>query len=570
MRFGNSRSCGGPTLLFGARMHYDVVIAGGGFAGAQAARALAAALGREAATRRVALIAERNVLVFHPMLAEVAGAALSPADVVNPLRQFCRGVTVLQGAVTAVDLAAKTLTVDGGRFTRNQVIGFRHLALTLGSVTDLSKVPGMAEHGWPLKSVADALRLRAAVINRMEEANLVDDPAVRRRLLTFVVVGGGYTGVEVAGQLHDLLHEAKAFYSRLEGEPIRVALVHGHKTLLAEIGPELGSYTAEVLRKRGIELFLEKRVAEATASRVVFTDGGAIETHTIVSTIGNAPSPVVLDVARQLGLATEKGRIPTEPTMLVKGQSELWAAGDCAAVPWMDRGEAKIAPPTAQLAQRAGKQLGQNIARALKAEARAGGGAAGNGKASEEAGLRPFEYRYMGQLATIGARQAVAEVMGFHFKGFFAWWLWRTIYLAKLPGVMRRLRVTIDWTFEAIFARDISVVLPPPDEPLRAIHVEAGEHMARRGDLMRAVGYVRRGCLEAREPDGNVTPLAKGTIVDRDWADENGRWKADIVAVESSDLTIFRGRALELLTGELRLAPRAAKASAGAEVGTGV
>lgn len=549
-------------------MHYDVVIAGGGFAGAQAARALAAALGREEATRRVALIAERNVLVFHPMLAEVAGAALSPADVVNPLRQFCRGVTVLQGAVTAVDLAAKTLTVDGGRFTRNQVIGFRHLALTLGSVTDLSKVPGMAEHGWPLKSVADALRLRAAVINRMEEANLVEDAAVRGRLLTFVVVGGGYTGVEVAGQLHDLLHEAKEFYSRLKGERIRVALVHGHAKLLAEIGPELGEYTAGVLRKRGIELFLEKRVAEATASRVIFTDGGAIEAHTIVSTIGNAPSPVVLDVARQLGIATEKGRIPTEPTMLVKGQREIWAAGDCAAVPWNDRGELKVAPPTAQLAQRAGKQLGRNIARVLRAETatRAGGGSRGSGIGAE---LRPFEYRYLGQLATIGARQAVAEVMGFHFKGFFAWWLWRTIYLAKLPGVMRRLRVTIDWTFEAIFARDISVVLPPPDEPLRAAHLEQGEPMARRGDLMRAVGYVRSGCLEARTESGAATRLPAGTVVDQAWADEHGRWRADIVAVESSDLTIFRGRALELLRGDLRLAPRGARASAGAEAGTG-
>jgi NADH dehydrogenase, FAD-containing subunit len=548
-------------------MHYDVVIAGGGFAGAQAARALVRALGREEATKRVALIAERNVLVFHPMLAEVAGAALSPADVVNPLRQFCRGVTVLQGAVTAVDLATKTLSVDGGRFTRNQTIGFRHLVLTLGSVTDLSRVPGMAEHGLPLKTVADALRLRAAVINRLEEANLVDDPKVRARLLTFVVVGGGYTGVEVAGQLHDLLNEAKAFYSRLRGERVRVALVHGHEKLLAEIGPKLGDYTAEVLRKRGIELFLGKRVAEATSARVIFTDGGGVETHTIVSTIGNAPSPVVLDVARQLGLATEKGRLPTEPTMRLKGQRELWTAGDCAAVPWNDRGESKIAPPTAQLAQREGRQLGQNLARVLKAEAAGAGDAA---EVDARARLRPFEYRYLGQLATIGERQAVAEVMGLHFKGFFAWWLWRTIYLAKLPGMMRRLRVTIDWTFEAVFSRDISVVLPPPDEPMRAVHLEQGEPMARRGDLMRAVCYVRRGGLEARTPDGRVTVLGEGTVVDQEWADADGRWRADIVATESSDLTIFRGRALELLTGTLRLAPRATKASAGAEVGTGV
>lgn len=534
-------------------MRFDVVIAGGGFAGAHAARALVKALGRAEATRRVALVAERNVLVFHPMLAEVAGATLSPADVVNPLRQYCRGVTVLQGAVTAVDLAARTMTVDGGRFTRNQTIGFRHLALALGSITDLSRVPGMAEHGWPLKSVADALRLRAAVINRLEEANLVEDEEVRARLLTFVVVGGGYTGVEVAGQIHDLLHEAKRFYTRLRDERIRVALVHGHSRLLAEIGPKLGEYTARVLRERGIELFLETRVAEATASRVVFADGRAIGTHTIVSTIGNAPSPVVLDVARRLGLETERGRIPTEPTLRVKGQRELWAAGDCAAMPWEDRGEVKTAPPTAQLAQRAGARMGANLARVLRAEAD------GAGAAEIDARLRPFTHRYLGQLASIGARRAVAEVMGFRFRGFLAWWMWRTIYLAKLPGAMRRLRVTIDWTFEAVFLRDISVVLPPPDETMRAIHLEPGEPMALRGEPVRAVGYVRRGRLEARTEDGRAVEIAEGRVVDREWADAGGRWRADLVATESSDLILFRGRALELFTGELRLAPREAR-----------
>ena len=552
-------------------MHFDVVIAGGGFAGAYAARALVSALGRENTARRVALIAERNVLVFHPMLAEVAGAALSPADVVNPLRQFCRGVTVLQGTVTSVDLAARTLVVDGGRFTRNQTVGFRHLALTLGSVTDLSKVPGMAAHGWPLKSVADALRLRAAVINRLEEANLVEDPAVRARLLTFVVVGGGYTGVEVAGQLHDLLHEAKHLYTRLAGATIRVALVHGHARLLAEIGPKLGDYAAEVLRERGIELFLGKRVAEATASRVVFSDGGAIETHTIVSTIGNAPSPVVLDVARQAGVETERGRIPTDATFRVQGQRELWSAGDCAAVPWNDRGEIKTAPPTAQLALRAGAQLGRNLARALRVADRVAAGQLQPGAEAREtdAVLRPFTYRYLGQLATIGQHQAVAEVMGLHFRGFFAWWLWRTIYLAKLPGALRRLRVTIDWTFEAIFSRDISVVLPPPDEPLRLIHLEPGELLARRGDPMRAIGYVRDGAVEARGAGGAPTALSAGAVVDQAWCDAQGRWLADFVASESSDVVLFRGRALELLRDELQLVARKPEGAPEAQARTG-
>ena len=193
-------------------MNFDIVIAGGGFAGAYCARALGRALGRDEGRRRVALIAERNVFVFQPMLAEVVGSALGPMDVVNPLRQFCRHVTVLQGVVQRVDWAGRELVLDGGRFTRNHPVGFTHLVLALGNVTDLTTVPGLAEHTWPLKNVADALRLRATLINRLEEASLVDDPVVRTRLLTFVVVGGGYTGVETAGQVHDFMRGAHRFY----------------------------------------------------------------------------------------------------------------------------------------------------------------------------------------------------------------------------------------------------------------------------------------------------------------------------------------------------------------------
>ena len=196
-------------------MEFDVVIAGGGFAGAYCARSLAKALGRAEGERRVALVSERNVLVFQPMLAEVAGSSLAAIDVVNPLRQFCRGVNVLQGTIQKIDWSSKTLVLDGGRFTRDHRVGFRHLVLALGSVTDLGAVPGMREYGWPMKNVADALRLRSALINRLEEANLVEDAKTQRRLLTFVVVGGGYTGVETAGQMLDFIRQAHGFYANL-------------------------------------------------------------------------------------------------------------------------------------------------------------------------------------------------------------------------------------------------------------------------------------------------------------------------------------------------------------------
>lgn len=519
-------------------MKFDIVIAGGGFAGAYCARSLARVLGKDAVSR-VALISERNVLVFQPMLAEVAGSSLSALDVVNPLRQFCRHVNVLQGAVQQVNWAKRELILDGGRFTRNHSIQFEHLVLTLGSVTDLSRVPGMSDYGWPMKTVADALRLRAAVINRLEEANLVEDDEVRKRLLTFVVVGGGYTGVETGGQLLDLLHEVKSLYANLRNSPLRVVLVHSRDHLLEEIGEKLGDYAQGVLEKRGMEVRLGVRVTEVTAQKVLLNDGSFIEAHTVVSTIGSAPNPVIVDLCKQLGIETDKGRVPTDDTMLVKGQTHLWAAGDGAAVPWNDRGEMKVSPPTAQLALRQGRQLGENVARALRGET-----------------LRPFTYRYMGQLATVGERAAVAEMFGFRFSGFIAWFIWRTVYLAKLPGVVRKLRVMVDWTFELFFRRDISVVLPPPDEVLRSIHLEKGELLFSRGDKCRGIFFVRRGSVTRSQNGDTPVLLATSSIIDQDWVDQDGRWTITVAAAESSDITVFRGRAFELLKSRLQLSLR--------------
>ena len=520
-------------------MEFDVVIAGGGFAGAYCARALGRALGRAEGERRVALVAERNVLVFQPMLAEVAGSSLSPVDVVNPLRQFCRGTNVLQGVIQKIDWASRTLTLDGGRFTRDHRVGFKHLVLAMGSVTDLGSVPGMPEYGWPMKNVSDALRLRAALINRLEEANLVEDPAIRARLLTFVVVGGGYTGVETAGQMLSFLTEAHRYYANIRDSKLRVVLVHAGNELLGEIGPKLGAYARAVLEKKGMEVLLNTRVSAVTAYRVLLADGNGIDANTIVTTVGNAPNPVLMDLCRQLGVDAPKGRVPTDAAMRVGKEATLWAAGDGAAVPWDDRGQAKVSPPTAQFAFRQGELLGKNIFRVL------GGGEP-----------RPFRYRYLGQLATIGERQAVAEIMGFHFKGFIAWWMWRTIYLAKLPGFVRKLRVMIDWTFDLVFPRDISQIMPPPEDVVRSIHLEKGESLFVQGTPCRGFFYVRRGSLMLSTKGLPDRPAAAGSVIDQSELDSSNLWEASAVAAEGTDLVVFRGRLLEYLRKELRIIKR--------------
>jgi NADH dehydrogenase len=200
----------------------------------------------------------------------------------------------------------------------------------------------------------------------------------------------------------------------------------------------------------------------------------------------------------------------------------------------------KESPPTAQFALRQGRQLGANVARALEGRA-----------------LLPFAYRYMGQLATVGERAAVAEMFGFRFSGFLAWWMWRTIYLAKLPGLMRKLRVMMDWTFDLFFQRDISVLLPPPDDILRSIHLEKGELLFSRGDKCRGIFFLRRGSLAASAEEGEQKVLSGNSVVDQDWVDASGHWKATVTALESSDVTVFRGRAFDLFKTRLQLSLRA-------------
>jgi NADH dehydrogenase len=407
-------------------------------------------------------------------------------------------------------------------------------------VTNTGSVPGLSEYGWPMKNVADALRLRAALINRLEEANLVEDAEVRARLLSFVVVGGGYTGVETAGQLFDFVRQAHRYYANLKDAVIRVVLVHGQDELLGEIGPDLGAYARRSLEERGVEVRLNSRVAAVTARRVALADGSGIEANTVVTTIGSAPNPVVMDLCRQLGIEAPKGRIPTDAAMRVAGVPSLWAAGDGAGVPWNDRGKTKPSPQTAQFALRQGRLLGENVHRVL------------GGREP-----RPFRYRYLGQLASIGERKAVAEILGLHFKGFAAWWMWRTIYLAKLPGLMRKLRVMIDWTFDLVFPRDISQILPPPEDVVRAIHLEKGETLFTRGALCRGFFYLRQGSLVLSAPGLPDRPLAAGSVIDQSEVDSSRLWEATAVASEPSDLVVFRGRALEVLLKDLRLVRRA-------------
>jgi NADH:quinone reductase (non-electrogenic) len=476
------------SLIPSETYSFPVVILGGGFAGTYCARALTAGL-RDAA-ETVALLANQNAMLFHPMLAEVSGSSISPLHVVNPIRQFCRGSSIFMGSVEEVDLNEQTVRFSPGPFVHAATLKFEHLVLAIGSVVDVSRVPGMPEHGYLMKTVGDAIRLRADVIQRLEEASVTATETVRRRLLTFVVVGGGYSGVETAGQIYDLLRDVRRFYPRLEREDFRLILVHSGPYLLPQIGEELGRYCGEHLEKRGIEVRLNTLVTAITAERAILNTGDVIETNTVVTTVGNATHPVIKKLIDRHQLANSKGRLITEPTMQLKGHENLWAAGDCAAVPLTD---GSVSPATAQFAIRQGAVLGKNII-ALKSKRP----------------LQPFAFKALGEMASLGHLNAVGKVFGFKVSGLLGWLMWRAVYLSKLPGLERKLKVFIEWSLELLFPRDISLLDIKMTEVVGRVHLEKGDPVYHIGDPAFSFYLIEKGTVELSDKNGPVRALTRG------------------------------------------------------------
>jgi NADH dehydrogenase len=467
---------------------FPVVILGGGFAGTYCARALTAGL--PDAAESVALVADQNAMLFHPMLAEVSGSSISPLHVVNPLRQFCRSSSIFMGSVDEVDLDAQTVRFSPGPYVHDAILKFEHLVLAIGSVVDVSRVPGMPEHGYLMKTVGDAIRLRADVIQRLEEASVSKTEAVRRRLLTFVVVGGGYSGVETAGQIYDLLRDVRKFYARLDRKEFRLVLVHSGPYLLPQIGEELGRYCGEHLEKRGIEVRLNTLVTAITAERAILNNGDVVETNTVITTVGNATHPVIKKLIDRYQLANSKGRVITEPTMQVKGHENLWAAGDCAAVPLTD---GSVSPATAQFAIRQGTVLGKNII----------------ARKSKRA-LQPFGFKALGEMASLGHLNAVGKVFGFKVSGWLGWLMWRAVYLSKLPGLERKLKVLIEWNLELLFPRDISLLDIKMTEVVGRVHLEKGDPVYHIGDPAFSFYLIEKGLVELSDENGPVRTLTHG------------------------------------------------------------
>jgi NADH dehydrogenase len=420
-----------------------IVILGGGFAGMQTAQSLEEEL-RQDRSVSITLVSETNALLFTPMLAEVAGSSLEPAHISPPLRTSLHRTEFIRGRVLELDFNRRVVSVGdtavaapGGSSVRE--FAYDHLVLALGAVSNYLGMANVEKHAFDFKSLFDAIRIRNHTIGMFERADRETDPAVRAPLLTFVIAGGGFAGVELAGALNDFAHGILADYPNLRAEEVSTVLVHSRDRILPELSESLARYAQRKMEARGVQFRLNTRLKDAQPGVVVLSDG-EIHAETLVWTAGTAPNPLM----KTLPIETDKrGAALVENTMAVPGHACVWALGDCAAV--NDAKSGKPCPPTAQFALRQAVVLARNIRAEL----------AGHPK-------RGFHFDSLGALCVVGHQTACAELTvpfarntTMRFSGLLAWFMWRGIYLSKLPGLERKIRVLIDWTIELFFPRDI-------------------------------------------------------------------------------------------------------------------
>jgi NADH dehydrogenase len=472
-----------------------VVILGGGFGGVFTAKNLQRRAGGNVET---VLISRHNFFVFQPLLPEIAGGSINPGDGVTSLRRFLPGVAVMVAEVRGIDFETKTVHVTIGRDSGIRTVSYDQLVIALGQVVDLSRTPGLADRALVMKDVIDAFHIRNRVLGCLEDADVTTEPRRRRSLLTFVVIGGGFTGVETVGEVQELIRKSLKYYPNIRSDEVRTILIQHDSRILPELPEHLATYAAEQLRRRGIEIRLNTGVTAATPAGIETGSGPPIDAETVVAAIGNAPSPLL----RSLPLAMEHGRIVVDRCMRVQGQADVWALGDDARIPLgdPDGDHVAYAPPLAQFAYREAKVLARNVLAHLEGRP-----------------LTAFEYRSLGTMAALGGRSGVADIMGVRISGFPAWVAWRSFYLSLLPGIATRMRVAMDWLLDLLISRSIAEIRAGQSAS-RQVRFLAGDLVIEPGVEPGGVYVVTSGSFEiggapntaaAAVPDARTPPPRK-------------------------------------------------------------
>jgi NADH:ubiquinone reductase (H+-translocating) len=458
-----------------------IVVLGAGFGGVTVAQTLE----KLAPDAEIVLVNKTNYFVFQPLLPEILSGSIGLFDTVSPLRHMLRRTEIHVRDVESIDLERQLVRISAGFSPHAHEIAYHHLVLAMGNVTDFRGLRGLPEHAFPFKNLDDALRLRDHIIRTLEEAAVErHDAELRRELLTFVIAGGGFSGVEVVAELNDFVHHVARHYPGIDRKELRVVLVQSMDRLLPEVSASLAAFAERKLRERGVEVLLKRRLLAATGSEAVLDDGARIPTRTLIATVPSFTHPLL----EKLSLPKAKnGRLQVEPTLRVQGSANVWALGDCAVVPSPEGG---FAPPTAQHAIRQAKTLARNLIASLHG-----------------APMRPFSFKGLGKMGSLGRRSAVAEIFGLRFSGFVAWFLWRTIYLLKMPGWGRRLRIAAAWTLQLFLQPEIvGLRLSGMYGPKRE-HFEPGQRVFDEGDLGDSVYVVLDGKAQVIKDRSGVSEV---------------------------------------------------------------
>lgn len=463
-----------------------IVILGGGFGGVYTALYLEKALGRRA-DFEILLINKENYFVFQPMLAEVVSGSIGLTDTVSPIRRLLPRTDLHVRDIESIDIQNQTIVTTPGFRQLAHAINYDHLVLALGNVTDFRGLRGLPEHAIPFKNLGDALFIRNHVIHALEEAAIEHrDTKLRKQLLTFVVAGGGFSGVEIVAELNDFVRDVIRNYRQLDSKEVRVVLLHALDRILPELDEKLALYAQKILAKRGVEICLNTKLEAATGAEAILADGAHIPTKTLISTVPSSPNPLI----DSLELPKERGRLKVDAGLKVHGAENIWALGDCALVPLTGGG---FSPPTAQFAIRQARTAAHNIVAAIR-----------GGK------KRTFQFKELGKLGALGHRTAVAQMLGVNVSGFLAWFLWRTIYLMKLPGWGRRLKVAAAWTFDLFLPPDLVQLKLDQSTGIAHEHFEPGQEVFRQGDLGDRLYIIARGQADVlRQENGNEFVLAR-------------------------------------------------------------
>ncbi|MFI6325410.1 NAD(P)/FAD-dependent oxidoreductase [Nonomuraea sp. NPDC050556] len=415
-------------------MNKHILVVGGGYVGLYTVLRLQRTLRKELNDKsvRITLIDPQSYMTYQPFLPEAAAGNLSPRDVAVPLRRILKKAHILNGRVTKVNHAERTATFQPGEGPARE-IPYDVIVMAAGSISRTLPIPGLTDIGIGFKEIGEAIALRNRVLGLLDVADSTDDPEIRRSALTFVVVGAGFAGVEALAELEDMARDSVKYYRNLTQKDLRWVLVEATNRILPEVGPEMGKWTAEQLRERGIEVKMETRLESCVGGHVKLSNGEEFDAQTLVWTAGVKASPIVN--ATDLPV-DERGRIKTTAKLTIAGTRDAFAAGDAAGVPDVtDPGQ--YCAPNAQHAVRQAKVLADNIVKYLRGDE-----------------LVDYRHKYVGSVAGLGLHKGVANVYGVKLRGFPAWFMHRTYHLSRVPTLNRKVRVVVDWTLALFFKRE--------------------------------------------------------------------------------------------------------------------